>query len=112
MRSELIPQQTHIETTHQAWLVHFAHDHDILVQDLWIRAINNLLARRLTWAKRDGIPYYRAKSTLNLVPWSVRLPMKIVDRVNAAVEYDHTSVRTFYYTALVDFVVAHMETKT
>ena len=109
MRSVLIQQQTQIESRYQAWLVNYAKEKDILIRDLWIRSINNLLALRLEWEERGAIPSYRARSRTDLVPWSVRLPEKLVNQVNAAVEEDHASVRTFYYTALMHFVADHSE---
>lgn len=104
MKSILISQQTAIEPHYYNWLVEYASEQDILIQDLWIRAINNLLAKRLTWKARNDIPRYTARSRTPLESWSVRLPESIVHQVKAATEEDLASVRTFYYTALIDFI--------
>lgn len=104
MKSILVSQQTVIEPHYYNWLVEFAAEQDILIQDLWIRAINNLLDKRLKWDKRCDIPRYAARSRTDLVSWSVRLPETLIDQVKAATEQDLTSIRTFYYTALIDFI--------
>lgn len=109
MKSTLIPQQTNIEPHNQKWLLKYADEHDILKQDLWQRAINNLLAYRLKVIEKGETPRYSARSRGELVAWSVRLPHPLVERVKAAVEEDQTSVRLFYYTALLDFIGDHME---
>jgi len=104
MKSKLTTQQTAIEPHYYNWLVEFASEQDILIQDLWIRAINNLLAKRLTWKSRHDIPCYTARSRSPLVSWTVRLPEPLIQQVKAAAEDDLASVRTFYYTALTDFI--------
>ncbi len=109
MRSTLIPQQTTIEPGHQEWLLNYARDNSILKQDLWQMAINNLLAHRMKEIKKGRTIRYPARSRGELVPWSVRLPKALVERVRTVIEEDQTSIRLFYYTALLDFIGDHME---
>ncbi|MGI9286870.1 MAG: hypothetical protein ACR2P1_15900 [Pseudomonadales bacterium] len=109
MRSSLVPQQTTIEPHHQEWLVNYARDEDILIKDLWERAINELLDSRASVVEEGLVPRYAARSQGKQVPWSVKLPHPIVNRVKAAAAEDNASVRIFYYTALLDFVHTYSE---
>ena len=109
MRSTLVPQQTTIEPHHQEWLINYAREEDILIKDLWARAINELLDHRLSLLEVGSIPRYSARSRGEQVPWSIKLPHPLVERVKAAAAEDNASVRIFYYTALLDFVHTYSE---
>ena len=95
MRSTLVPQQTSIEPHYQKWLINYARDQDILIKDLWERAINELLDSRAAVVEEGLIPRYAARSQDKQVPWSVKLPHPIVNRVKASAAEDSASVRIF-----------------
>lgn len=109
MRSTLVPQQTTIEPHHQEWLIDYAREEDILIRDLWERAINDLLDSRASVLEVGSIPRYAARSRGEQIAWSIKLPHPLVDRVKAAAAEDSASVRIFYYTALLDFVHTYSE---
>jgi len=106
MKLSLVVQQTSLEERYLEWFKTYAEKNNLLLQDIWVDAIERFLAHRKKLLAQGKFPAYLA-APVGSVPWSMKLPRAIVDRVAAVVSEDSTSARRLYYTALVHYEQEH-----
>jgi hypothetical protein len=102
----LVVQQTSLEERYLEWFKTYAQTNNLFLQDIWVDAIERLLAHRKKCLAKGEFPAYFA-APVGCEPWSMKLPRAIVDRVAAVASEDRTSARRFYYTALVRYAQEH-----
>ena len=80
----------------------------MLYQDLWVSAIDEFCKRRERMLK-DGLrmPYWAGGA--DTIPWSMKLPEEVVDRVKRVAKEDSASARRLYYTALMQYITQHID---
>jgi len=88
----------------------YADEQQMLYQDLWVEAINAFLKTREDLLKRGVRVSYLAGAT-DAVPWNMKLPDSLIDQVKDVAKADYATARRLYYTALMQFLDRHIDSR-
>ncbi len=105
-----VVQQTSLAARDKDALQKYADEQQMLYQDLWVEAINAFLKTREDLLKRGVRVSYLAGGS-DAVPWSMKLPDSLVDKVKDIAKADYATARRLYYTALMQFIDQHIDSR-